>query len=281
MPTTADAEKQLQAFIRKFNTADQRLIRAVVGWHPAMWWLERRLALEREVACDQVAVSVTGSAKGYAACLVTLAALTTTPIRSLPVLAVVSSSDVGRRIARILAARQLASAPPWRAIAVCSSSAIAALGLAVGHIDVVVRAAAPVHSFTAVPITVASAVSPTLHPAPQAAAKVGSVAPRRFPSSERIRPANDENVPAGAASVEARAVEPEPPSAEIALPSRSLKWSIELRTSDSPRYADDKGQIPWASAADAGVAIGRSSQNAGIAAAGFFRRFGKRVAASF
>jgi hypothetical protein len=34
-------------------------------------------------------------------------------------------------------------------------------------------------------------------------------------------------------------------------------------------------------AADGGVAIGRRSQNAGVATAGFFSRFGKKVADSF
>ena len=47
----------------------------VVGWHPAAWWLERQLEFEREAACDEIAVSVTGSAKEYATCLATLAAL--------------------------------------------------------------------------------------------------------------------------------------------------------------------------------------------------------------
>jgi hypothetical protein len=38
---------------------------------------------------------------------------------------------------------------------------------------------------------------------------------------------------------------------------------------------------PWTIAADAGIAIGRGSQSAGLATAGFFTRFGKRVAGSF
>jgi hypothetical protein len=37
----------------------------------------------------------------------------------------------------------------------------------------------------------------------------------------------------------------------------------------------------WTRVADAGVAIGRASQDAGVASAGFFRRFGNRVAGSF
>ena len=38
----------------------------VAGWHPALWWIERRLHLEREIACDEIAVPLTGSAKAYA-----------------------------------------------------------------------------------------------------------------------------------------------------------------------------------------------------------------------
>src|SRR5688572_13644628 len=48
--------------------------RIVAGWHPAFWLLERRLQVEREIACDETAVAVTGSAKSYAQCLLTLSA---------------------------------------------------------------------------------------------------------------------------------------------------------------------------------------------------------------
>src|SRR5262249_2267228 len=40
-------------------------------------------------------------------------------------------------------------------------------------------------------------------------------------------------------------------------------------------------RAPWTIAADAGIAIGRGSQSAGIATAGFFTRLGKKVAGSF
>ena len=32
-------------------------MRALAGWHPAVWWLERQLRIEREVACDEIAVA--------------------------------------------------------------------------------------------------------------------------------------------------------------------------------------------------------------------------------
>ena len=41
--------------------------------NPALLWVERRLCLERELACDEGVLRVTGSAKSYAACLVNLA----------------------------------------------------------------------------------------------------------------------------------------------------------------------------------------------------------------
>ena len=53
----------------------QLFVRVTVGWHPAIWWLLRQLHAEREAACDQLAVSITGSAKAYAGCLAKLATL--------------------------------------------------------------------------------------------------------------------------------------------------------------------------------------------------------------
>ena len=41
----------------------QLLVRTIVGWHPAVWWIDCRLRLEREVACDDTAVMITGSPK--------------------------------------------------------------------------------------------------------------------------------------------------------------------------------------------------------------------------
>ncbi len=112
----------------------QQLVRAVVGWHPAAWWLERQLEFEREVACDEIAVGVTRSAKSYAACLVTLAALPQRPARSLPGLAAISTPQLRRRVVRILSARWNASTRGWRVGAACGAIGLAALALAVSHV---------------------------------------------------------------------------------------------------------------------------------------------------
>lgn len=51
----------------------QQLIKAVFFFHPAVWWIERKVALEREMACDDVVLAETGSPRLYAECLTRLA----------------------------------------------------------------------------------------------------------------------------------------------------------------------------------------------------------------
>ena len=51
----------------------QKLVRAVFFFHPSVWWLDRRLALEREIACDDAVLAATDRAHDYARCLVDLA----------------------------------------------------------------------------------------------------------------------------------------------------------------------------------------------------------------
>lgn len=51
----------------------QKLARTLFFFHPAVWWIERQLSLEREMACDEAVLAQTGNARGYAECLVALA----------------------------------------------------------------------------------------------------------------------------------------------------------------------------------------------------------------
>jgi Zn-dependent protease with chaperone function len=53
----------------------QRLVEAVAFFHPAVQWIGRRLSLEREIACDDWVVALTGTTRPYAACLAKLAAI--------------------------------------------------------------------------------------------------------------------------------------------------------------------------------------------------------------
>jgi beta-lactamase regulating signal transducer with metallopeptidase domain len=51
----------------------QKVLRAVFFFHPAVWFVENRLSLEREMACDDLVLSQTANPRAYAECLVSLA----------------------------------------------------------------------------------------------------------------------------------------------------------------------------------------------------------------
>jgi beta-lactamase regulating signal transducer with metallopeptidase domain len=51
----------------------QKMLGALLFFHPAVWWIESNLALEREMACDDAVLARTENPRAYAACLVTVA----------------------------------------------------------------------------------------------------------------------------------------------------------------------------------------------------------------
>ena len=275
----------------------QRLVRIVAGWHPAVWWLERRLELEREVACDEMSVALTGSRKGYATCLATLAAFQTTPVVSLPALAV-SSSGLRRRVLRILGMHRSVSARSGGAIAVCAGIALATLALVVGNVQIAQSADAASSSVpiatTAAEDGVAAYSSTPLDRPAQPTRALSSMSRGRSRSSESaVRSSKrDDASPSGAeisttlrvelpdtVATISRSIEPPtPPRAPLTSRVEAV-WTTSIPgVSESTEV---KPRSPWMAAADGGVAIGRHSQNAGVATAGFFTRFGKKIADSF
>jgi len=50
----------------------QKIVRAVFLFHPAVWWIESRLSLEREMACDDQVLAEIANPRGYAKCLIAL-----------------------------------------------------------------------------------------------------------------------------------------------------------------------------------------------------------------
>lgn len=51
----------------------QQVVKALFFFHPAVWWIEKKLALEREIACDDAVLAETASPRAYAECLAHLA----------------------------------------------------------------------------------------------------------------------------------------------------------------------------------------------------------------
>lgn len=51
----------------------QKIVAAVLFFHPAVWWIEKRISLEREMACDDAVLAATSTPRAYAECLARLA----------------------------------------------------------------------------------------------------------------------------------------------------------------------------------------------------------------
>jgi len=51
----------------------QKTLRALFFFHPAVWWIDSTLALERESACDDLVLAQAPDARAYAECLISIA----------------------------------------------------------------------------------------------------------------------------------------------------------------------------------------------------------------
>jgi beta-lactamase regulating signal transducer with metallopeptidase domain len=51
----------------------QKIVKALFFFHPAVWWIENHLALEREIACDDIVLAQTAGPRVYASSLISFA----------------------------------------------------------------------------------------------------------------------------------------------------------------------------------------------------------------
>lgn len=91
------------------------LNRALYWFHPAAWWLERRLAAEAEECADQMALAVLGDRQSYVETILDFArAVQARRLHGLEATAMARSSRTGKRLEKILAATRFASEPVGR-----------------------------------------------------------------------------------------------------------------------------------------------------------------------
>jgi beta-lactamase regulating signal transducer with metallopeptidase domain len=282
----------------------QLLIRAIVGWHPAVWWLDRQLDIEREMACDETAVEVTGSAKAYAACLVKLASLSTLRLRPLPVVAVLSSSGLRRRMVRILSGRRATPLRSWTIDALGAGISLSVLAIVVGGWRLI-EARPAILPDVVVAEGIATNSSMTVGPISQTQFSSEQSAVHGQSNRARARRATAKQSPAVATAthpvglsmaaditgattpsvVGQRApIVPSQPTVTVAASLSSMAPGptpgTDAVVAEAPAIQGTTTS-PWAAAADRGVALGRQSQKAATATAGFFTRFGKRIGDTF
>src|SRR4029079_11362447 len=74
----------------------QRIVETFLFYHPAVWWLSRRLRIEREMCADELAVAATGNPLQYAQALEQIAAERQAAIR--PALAAFLRGETSMRL---------------------------------------------------------------------------------------------------------------------------------------------------------------------------------------
>ena len=105
----------------------QQVVKAIFFFHPAVWWIEKRVALEREMACDDAVLAETSSPHAYAECLAHLAEksfLQRSVVLAQAALGKIRHTSL--RVARILEVKRPADSLGWKpAVSLVAACAIA------------------------------------------------------------------------------------------------------------------------------------------------------------
>lgn len=112
----------------------QKILGALLFFHPAVWWINRRLSLEREMACDDLVLAKTTDPHAYAECLVTLAEKSF--LRrglALAQAAVGRLRHISLRVARILDVNRPKATRVWRPAPVLATGVSLVCLIAISH----------------------------------------------------------------------------------------------------------------------------------------------------
>jgi hypothetical protein len=273
------------------------VIRIIAGWHPAVWWIDRRLHREREIACDEMTVAIAGSPKSYAECLLKLASVkgAARAVQNAPALFTVSG--LRARVTKIVSPHRFI-APIWsRGIAAAIVSVLCITSVAVAGMELVAASAfalpvVPTRLLTTnmewlpAPVLPTPSLPEEIKRSPRRPA-VSTPSPQRTQAQEPVRPPSLPPTPKSdepIAPVAVNSVDSTPAAAEPHVDGTVLPGTPVIVHSPDPAPPAVKAEqprTPWGAAADGGVALGRKSKDAGVATAGFFSRFARRVAGSF
>jgi hypothetical protein len=278
-----------------------------------VWWTNRRIHLEREMACDEMVVAVTGAPRAYAACLTYLAGLTRAPRHEQLAVGAVGASSLRRRVRQVLVGdeRPLGTA---RLATTALMALLVGLSLWVGNVRVfspAIASAALLEAQSLVaqsPMTLPGAVQAPAILTPAGPVDAGpAIIETHVPRARSAREVAVGVVPDNAipdaipdAALDQQAAKSSSASGsdvpgeagQPALPSQSLPaFGVPLvpallpsagggETAPEPRGPAEATNL-WNAAADAGGRIGRTSQKGAVTTAGFFTRMAKNISRSF
>jgi len=129
----------------------ERLIEALFALHPIVRWIARQIDLEREIACDDRVVEVTGRSHPYAACLTRVAELTAGAHASFAAAAAArEGSHLTRRVEMLLDKARRSGTRWIKTRLACALAIVCALAYMAAHAPALL-------AFTTPP-------APTIHP---------------------------------------------------------------------------------------------------------------------
>ena len=220
--------------VKRFDVAVnfvQAIAETLFFFHPAVWWLNKRVRALREDCCDDIAVSVTRGKVGYARALAEMASW-----RDAPHLAMAATGGpIAARVARLLGVRQHGAGA--RTAGALTASLVIAAAMVAGALSFAAakpaRAAAPVKVDVAVPSVspqpvvsadVAVAVAPVF-----AAAPAAPPAPAAAPAAPAPRKAPGPALPAAPAAP-AKAARPAAPAAPATPGARAGSFIEDMKS---------------------------------------------------
>jgi beta-lactamase regulating signal transducer with metallopeptidase domain/sporulation protein YlmC with PRC-barrel domain len=204
------------AHIRRFDALVnlfQVAVETLLFYHPAVWWMGKRVRAEREHCCDDEAVAICGSPVTYAHALARMAECTEAPEFAMAA----NRSPLVVRVARLLGAKEANES--FRGANLSASVLFLTVALLAG--SAFLGSVHKAHAQTPVP-TPAAPAKPTVAPVPPAAPK----APKEAFAARAEAQANPER--ATQAEKNASPAEPGPePQAERSAPKRSYIDSLK------------------------------------------------------
>jgi beta-lactamase regulating signal transducer with metallopeptidase domain len=265
-------------------------VRMLAGWHPAVWWLDRQLLVEREIACDEVVVAVTGSPKSYARSLASMASLRLAGV-SMASVGALSSPALTRRIVEILSTK--ARLPRRQSILAGAVSVVLVAGasVALGGVPLVrfIEARVERQAATVGPVRLArdSSTQPLTDvgrpirlnmrtPSKSPGRADAPTAAQTPPTMPAVLPVVEQ--PPG--TLPSTSLPPVLAGAPL-VGGRQRPAAAAPAATNAPERAGADPDSPWASAKGAGVAVGRGSQRAASATARVFTRIGKNIGQAF
>jgi beta-lactamase regulating signal transducer with metallopeptidase domain len=238
----------------------QRFIACLFFFHPAVWWVDRRLRVEREIACDELVLARTGDPEAYARCLVSLAEQGLLR-RSLALAnaAVGRARDLSLRLARILSPRRASSDRPFR-------PALSLAGIGVLICVAAVSGTPEFIAFRNSAQTLSSTDSATRTPGAQVvSASLHLANPAPIPKQKRALSVQDSAPPATTAGIQARSRRPITVTAGAQTLRRSPQVLVLTQTTNYDGYGDARVSfilwrvtIPYGNAAPQAEVIARS-----------------------